>query len=117
VQRSLPSLPLVHWSKTAKNKVGLSKNATCAKYPSPYELEYNNIYWQTLRTSNGTFQLYGAYYDVRSHSRIGPAVRILGMMDRIEPKIKTYCQFWFADLKEPAIIEVNFNNKNSIQNS
>ncbi|CAB3369777.1 uncharacterized protein LOC135935988 [Cloeon dipterum] len=106
VQRSLPSLPLEYWSKTAKNKVGLSKNGSCAKYPSPYELEFNNIYWQTLRTSNGTFQLYGAYYDVRHLSRIGPAVRILGMLDRIEPKVKTFCQFWFEDQKEPAIIEV-----------
>lgn len=68
-----------------------------------FDLEFNNLYWQTLRTSNGTFQLYGAYLDKRANNRLGPTVRILGMIDRIEPNVITYCQFWFEAKKDPVI--------------
>ncbi|RZF33621.1 hypothetical protein LSTR_LSTR006999 [Laodelphax striatellus] len=104
IQQRLPSLPIAYWNKN-KNK-NMCKNETCAKYPSIFELEFNNVYWQTLRTSNGTFHFYGAYYDVRKLSKIGPAVRILGMIDRIEPTVKTYCQFWFDNRKEPVFVRV-----------
>lgn len=103
VESRLPSLPISYWNKY-KNFTQ-KKSSTCAKYPSIFELEFNNIYWQTLRTSNGTFQLFGAYYDIRNASLIGPAVRILGMIDRIEPKVKTYCQLWFDGQKEPYIVK------------
>lgn len=73
------------------------------RFPSMFDLEFSNLYWQTLRTSNGTFQLYGAYLDKRSHNRLGPTVRILGMIDRIEPTVVTYCQFWFESKKDPVI--------------
>ncbi|XP_026470406.1 uncharacterized protein LOC113374645 [Ctenocephalides felis] len=105
VQNRLPSLPLWSLNASAKTKP-LYKNATCARYPSVFELEFNNIYWQTLRTSNGTFQLYNAYYDARRRSLIGPSVRILGMIDRIEPTIVTYCQFWFADQQTPVFVKL-----------
>lgn len=36
---------------------------------------------------------------------IGPAVRILGMIDRIQPNVKTYCHFWFDGQKEPHIVK------------
>lgn len=104
VQQRLPSLPISYWNKY-KNKNMFYKNESCAKYPSIFELEFNNIYWQTLRTTNGTFHFYGAYYDVRKLSKIGPAVRILSMIDRIEPTVKTYCQFWFENHKEPVFIK------------
>ncbi|XP_062713350.1 uncharacterized protein LOC134290268 [Aedes albopictus] len=102
VESRIPSLPIAYWSK---HKNAVQKKAACAKYPSIFELEFNNIYWQTLRSSNGTFQLFGAYYDIRKRSRIGPAVRILGMIDRIEPKVKTFCQLWFDGQKEPFIVK------------
>ncbi|XP_047102399.1 uncharacterized protein LOC124721457 [Schistocerca piceifrons] len=104
VQRQIPSLPIAYWNRH-KNKAMYYKNESCAKFPSIFELEFNNVYWQTLQTSNGSFQLYGAYYDVRRFSRIGPAVRILGMINRIEPTVKTYCQFWFESQKEPVFVK------------
>lgn len=102
VESRLPSLPIAYWSKY---KNFSAKKNKCAKYPSIFDLEFNNIYWQTLRTSNGTFQLFGAYYDVRKKSRIGPAIRILGMIDRIEPMVKTYCQLWFDGQNEPVVVK------------
>ncbi|XP_075219198.1 uncharacterized protein LOC142323449 [Lycorma delicatula] len=105
IQQRLPSLPIAYWNKH-KNKNMFYKNESCAKYPSIFELEFNNVYWQSLHTSNGTFHLYGAYYDIRKLSKIGPAVRILGMINRIEPTIKTYCQFWFENHKEPVFVKV-----------
>lgn len=105
VENRIPSLPIAYWSKYKNFSQKKSANPTCAKYPSIFELEFNNIYWQTVRTTNGTFQLFGAYYDIRKQSRLGPAVRILGMIDRIEPKVKTFCQFWFDGQKEPFIVK------------
>lgn len=105
IQQRLPSLPIAYWNKH-KNKNMFYKNESCAKYPSIFELEFNNVYWQSLHSSNGTFHLYGAYYDIRKLSKIGPAVRILGMINRIEPTVKTYCQFWFENHKEPVFVKV-----------
>lgn len=105
IQAHLPSLPIVYWNKN-KNRNMFYKNESCAKFPSIFDIEFNNVYWQSLYTSNGTFHLYGAYYDVRKMSRIGPAVRILGMINRIEPTVKTHCQFWFENNKEPVFTKV-----------
>ncbi|CAL7938847.1 unnamed protein product [Xylocopa violacea] len=110
IEQRLPSLPLAYWSKTSKYSGGQSKakgNDSCAnlKYPSIYDIEFNNVYWQTMRTSNGTFQLFGAFYDRRKLSRIGPAIRIVGMIDRIEPTVKTHCQLWYDGEREPKVVE------------
>ncbi|XP_023312767.1 uncharacterized protein LOC111692870 [Anoplophora glabripennis] len=101
IQKRMPNLPIVYWNKNKNKPMGL--NNTCARFPSMFDLEFNNLYWQTLRTSNGTFQLYGAYLDKRANNRLGPTVRILGMIDRIEPTVVTYCQFWFDGKKDPVI--------------
>ncbi|GLV36768.1 uncharacterized protein CBL_02397 [Carabus blaptoides fortunei] len=103
VQNRMPSLPIVYWNKN-KNKP-MYINSTCAKYPSVFELEFNNIYWQTLRTSNGTFQLYGAYYDIRKQNRMGATIRVLGMINRIEPTVVTHCQIWYDGKKHPVIVK------------
>lgn len=113
IEDRLPSLPVAYWNKNSKflssqsSKTSKTNDNVCvAKYPSIYDLEFNNIYWQTLRTSNGTFQLFGAYYDTRKLSRIGPAVRMVGMIDRIAPTIKTYCQLWYDGEREPKVVEI-----------
>ena len=104
LQPQMPNLPIVYWQEN-KNKAMLI-NSTCAKFPSVFDLHFNNKYWQEGGTSNGTFHLYGAYLDVRTTNRLGPTVRVLGMIDRLEPKVKTHCQLWFSDQKEPAISKV-----------
>lgn len=113
IEKRLPSLPISYWMKNndlvkSKNQNDNNiKSSNCVPhYPSIFDLEFNNIYWQTLKSSNGTFQLFGAYYDNRKLSRIGPAIRIVGMIDRIEPKIKTYCQLWYDGEREPKIVDI-----------
>ncbi|XP_049879346.1 uncharacterized protein LOC126376176 [Pectinophora gossypiella] len=103
-ERRLPSLPLAYWHKHQNDKNKYYKKKTCAPFPSIYELEFHNTYWQTLRTTNGTFHLYGAYLDARNTSRIGPAVRILAVHDRIRPKLATHCQLWFEERAEPVVV-------------
>ncbi|XP_076294748.1 uncharacterized protein LOC143215972 [Lasioglossum baleicum] len=110
IEQRLPSLPLAYWNKNSKYPGALSKskrNDSCSnlKYPSIYDIEFNNVYWQTMRTSNGTFQFFGAFYDRRKLSRIGPAIRIVGMIDRIEPTVKTHCQLWYDGEREPRVVE------------
>jgi len=104
LQPQMPNLPIVYWQENKKKKA--AKNVTCTKYPDIYDLHFNNQYWQETETSNGTFLLYGAYLDVRSKNRLGPTVRILGMINRLEPKVKTFCQLWFSDSSEPVISKV-----------
>ena len=108
IEERLPSLPLAYWARNSKLPAAPAGKAEgCVpKYPSIFELEFNNVYWQTLRSSNGTFQLFGAFFDDRRLSRIGPAVRIVGMIDRIEPAVKTFCQLWFDGEREPRVVEV-----------
>ena len=103
LERQLPNFPLLY----LLDKKGYHyKNKTCAKFPTIYDININNIYWQETDTSNGTFYLYGAYLDVRKNNRLGPTVRILGMINRLEPRVKTYCQFWFNGTREPIISKV-----------
>ena len=105
LQPQMPNLPLVYWQEKKKKKV--PKNYTgCTKFPDIFDLHFNNKYWQVTETSNGTFYLYGAYLDVRPTNRLGPTVRVLGMINRLEPAVKTFCQLWFSDNKEPVLREV-----------
>jgi hypothetical protein len=79
LELKLPNLPLVYLNE----KKNLSKkNQTCDYFPNIYDININNIYWQETDTSNGTFYLYGAYLDIRKSNRLGPTVRILGMINR-----------------------------------
>lgn len=110
IEKSAPNLPLAYWSRNIKligDKKQIPISSSCLpKFPNIFELEFSNIYWQTLLTNNGTFQLYAAFYDERKYSRIGPALRIVSMINRIEPAVKTYCQMWFEGEHEPLIVEV-----------
>ena len=82
-----------------------SFNDSCAFKPALTDLRFSNKYWQVTETSNGTFYLYGAYLDVRPTNRLGPTVRVLGMINRLEPTVKTFCQLWFSDSLESVIRE------------
>jgi hypothetical protein len=67
LEKQLPNFPLVY----LLDKKGYHyKNKTCAKFPTIYDINVNNIYWQETDTSNGTFYLYGAYLDVRKNNRL-----------------------------------------------
>jgi len=104
LQDKLPNLPIVYWQANKDKKMAV--NATCAKFPSIMDLKFNNQFWQVVETSNGTFHLYGAYLDVRPTNRLGPTLRILGMINRLEPKVRTFCQMWFSDTESPIISPV-----------
>lgn len=80
-------------------------NNTCAKYPNLKALEFNNLYWQTLRTKNTTFQLLGAYLDTRTNDSI---VRLIGSIDELNVTTATFCQFWFAGAKAPSFAPTRY---------
>lgn len=98
-----PSLPISYWNKYKNVTQNWGYTNKCGKYPSIFHLEFNNVYWQTLRTSNGTFQLFGAYYDIRNATKRGPVVRLVGVIDRTDPAMKTFCQLWFDGELEPVV--------------
>lgn len=101
----LPNLPVAFWNKMLGQQ--LKYNNTCAKFPSILELNYNNVHWQMLPTSNGTFYLLSAYYDVRALNKLAPTIRIVGMIDRIQPTVKTFCQLWFENDKKPVFAPIS----------
>ena len=61
LQEMWPNIPILQWWKNKNRKVSDS----CWKIPNILNLHYSNKYWQVKRTTNGTFYLYSAYYDVR----------------------------------------------------
>lgn len=62
--------------------------------PASTDVHYIERHWQQLQSSNGTFYLYRAYYDVRRGIEAYPTVRILAMINRLSPP-KLFCQLWF----------------------
>ncbi|CAG5047500.1 unnamed protein product [Parnassius apollo] len=103
-ERRLPSLPLAYWHRHKDDKNKFYKKKDCAPFPSIYDLEFHNTYWQTLHASEGVFHFYGAYMDARNTSRIGPAVRVLAVHDRIKPALATHCQLWFEEREAPVVV-------------
>ena len=67
LQTKLPNLPILHWWENKDKNV----SEICWKVPNLIDLKYNNKYWQVKETSNGTFYLYAAYYDVRKFTCLG----------------------------------------------
>jgi hypothetical protein len=99
-QEALPYMPISFWEAN-KDKPLYYKNASCARFPDIYKLKINNVYWQIFSTHERTFYLFGAYYDVRRE----PCVRLLGMTNTFNLRVKSYCQMWFADAEETVIVE------------
>lgn len=91
LQTMLPNIPILHWWTNKNKKV----SEDCWKIPNILDLHYSNKYWQVKESSNGTFYLYAAYLDVRPGG--SDSVRILGMIDRIRPEVKTFCKLWFKN--------------------
>ena len=102
IQSLLPSLPLSYWQEVNQG-AGMALNRSCAKMPDLLNLRYNNLYWQELVTSTLTLYLYGAYLDIRTRNSEGPNVRLLGMMDKLRPKVKIFCQLWFENSTQPVL--------------
>ena len=61
LQEMWPNIPILQWWKNKDRKV----SDNCWKIPNILDLHYSNQYWQVKRTSDVTFYLYAAYYDVR----------------------------------------------------
>ena len=104
LESQVPSLPLAFWQENIAKWDELGLNRSCARIPNLLDLHHNNLYWQQVLTSNGTLFLYGAYLDVRDgDAPSSPKVRLLGMMNRLRPTVKMYCQLWFEKSNQPAI--------------
>lgn len=114
IEKEVSSLPMDFWGRhrlaeNEKNKVV----SDCAVLPSVLDLEYSNEYWQRQRTSNGTFELFGAYLDNRKAIEGGDQfVRVLGMVDRmsVSDSVQMYCQLWYDNLESSYIVPLeNYN--------
>uniref|UniRef100_A0A2R5LM60 Glycosyltransferase family 92 protein n=1 Tax=Ornithodoros turicata TaxID=34597 RepID=A0A2R5LM60_9ACAR len=101
---NMSNIPPAYWENGKKPPIS---SKSCVKYPQLYELTFNNLYWQTLSTHNGTFYIYGAYFDNRTRAGSVPLVRLLVMVDRIKPP-PVMCQLWYDDAQFPTISSVKY---------
>ncbi|XP_064084261.1 uncharacterized protein LOC135199996 [Macrobrachium nipponense] len=104
MEKRTPNLPVRFWLEV-KDK-DLSKNTSCAQFPSLYDLNYVDTHWQELQTVDGPYHLFGAYFDNRTLVKEAPAVRIIGQIAKINVKTSLFCQLWFEEHKEPAFAPV-----------
>lgn len=89
-----------------KLKVGRNvKDSTESGKQTKYFLENG---FQILQTSNGTFKLLQAFYDERRFYKFQHqgVVKLTGLIDRVNPTVKTFCQLWFDDTDNPVISKV-----------
>ncbi|XP_069172171.1 uncharacterized protein [Procambarus clarkii] len=108
MEEVLDTLPNLPFSYRERNDPHFgSGNNNCSKYPELFDIHFNSIYWQVLQTSNGSFYMYSAFYDNRTLSKHSPSLRILAMINRIEPSVKTKCKIWFNDKISPVIVNVS----------
>ena len=101
------NLPLLYWSRIWRNKSKTGKASCRPEFPSLFELDYNNIYWQRLQTLNATFYLYAAYYDDRWRGGPLPMVRVLTMVDKISPPL-VMCLLWFQEFSTPIMTPATY---------
>lgn len=104
IERESPALPIDFWGR---HQLKSAPRSQCAVLPSVLDLEYSNEYWQRQRTSNGTFELFGAYLDNRkTNPNNEQFVRVLGVVDRVQAKesVAMYCQLWYDDLESSYIV-------------
>ncbi|KAH8366679.1 hypothetical protein KR084_011769 [Drosophila pseudotakahashii] len=105
LEQELPEVDYGFWYHWAKPMV-YRKNATCALYPDPLDLQLHNTYWQTFVNSNVTFRLYAAYLDRRKALKL-PTVRILVTANQIGDEFPpTHCQLWYEGMREPVFVAV-----------
>ncbi|CAL4122333.1 unnamed protein product [Meganyctiphanes norvegica] len=105
IQKRNPNLPVQYWFKN--RYAGMKYADHCAAFPSLLDVKYNNIYWQYLKTSQGTFYLYSAYYDNRYLVKNKPVIRILTMYDSLDINVTIHCQIWLNNRKTPVFSEVS----------
>ncbi|CAL4156551.1 unnamed protein product [Meganyctiphanes norvegica] len=77
----------------------------CEKYPSLQDLAFNN-HFQEMYMEDGTSYLYSAHYDDRplTGNSEHAMVRILGFINKPEVKVRYYCQLWFKDTSDHALV-------------
>ena len=83
------SIPLLYY----KNIKSSNQNK-CVKFPGIADINFNNLYWQVLYSSQATYYLYEAFLDVREKHTKGSFVRIMGMMHK-NKREELYCHMWF----------------------
>ena len=101
-RQNIPNIPL-HYSQRMNTR---REKASCGQYPNLRDLDLFQKYWQRFRSSNGTFLLFSAFYDNRELVKKKPTIRILGMVNRYQPNVKTHCQMWFKNMPDAVISRV-----------
>ncbi|XP_059488955.1 uncharacterized protein LOC132204460 isoform X2 [Neocloeon triangulifer] len=107
-QKTNPNLPLVFYYSI--NPKDYKLNESCAYLTNPMDISFNNVYWQVQKMTNDIYYLFGAYFDNRKLNGVGPVVRVMGLLQHWEPKVKPFCQMWFNNQTTPVITQVfSFN--------
>ena len=106
VAQSHPNVPFKFLDEQREQNWKKRKNKFCPRFPNLYELKIENELWQEFETSNGTFHLFRAYVDRRKLEVRGRVVRVLAMVDRVDPSVDIFCQFWYEHTHDPTLAKV-----------
>lgn len=93
------NLPMKYLSKYKGRK------SNCGRVPGKYDIKFINKHWQVFEHSNGTFNIYNAYYDDRK-ALDSPLIRIAATLNRVNPRHNVTCQIWFEELDEPLMSQI-----------
>lgn len=107
MEKTSRNLPIAFIERNRDKVLRLTK--TCARFPSVYDIQFNNIYWQRFPTSKGMIYLYGAYYDNRTLEPQRPVVRLLAIMNTGKGLPQTICQFWFDEQETPVFSDASYS--------
>ncbi|XP_037801301.1 uncharacterized protein LOC119596197 [Penaeus monodon] len=78
----------------------------CDLLPSPIDIEWHNIYYQSLKVSENTsYLLYSAFLDNRILTDTRPCIRILAYSKDTDPA-SPWCYIWFNSTGPPVVSRV-----------
>lgn len=73
------------------------ESCSTLNYPEDVDLNYNNVLWQEYRSNKLNVFLLRAFLDERSPTKNEVSIRIISMIDRLEPNGSLICLIWFSD--------------------
>ncbi|XP_042870119.1 uncharacterized protein LOC122251934 [Penaeus japonicus] len=77
----------------------------CHLMPPPHEIDWQNVYYQSVTVFNTSYYLYSAFLDNRRRTNGRPCIRILAFTTAKEPNTP-WCYIWSNTTGPPAISQV-----------
>ncbi|XP_042858272.1 uncharacterized protein LOC122244440, partial [Penaeus japonicus] len=85
--------------------ISSSDKKWCKLLPLPHLINWNNIYFQSVKVSETTYLLYSAFFDNRELTDLRPCIRIVAYSRTKYPSVPS-CYIWFNSTGPPVVSRV-----------